>query len=175
MLAHFADPQGGPFYNTSDDHEQLISRPRDLYDNATPSGNSVAAEVLLRLAAHTGEEHYRARALGALAPLQEAMAHYPLAFSRLLCAADFALDAPRELAIIGDPAGADTRALRRVAATRFLPNLVLAVAAPEQAARIAGPLLEGRTRQGGRATAYLCERYACQAPVTEPERLATLL
>jgi uncharacterized protein YyaL (SSP411 family) len=175
MIAHFADPRGGPFYNTSDDHEQLISRPRDLYDNAMPSGNSVATEVLLRLAAHTGNEEYRMRAIAALTPLQEAMARYPLAFGRLLCAADFALDVPRELAIIGDPAGEDARALRHVAAARFEPNLVMANATPDEAAQSEGPLLEGRSQLQGRATAYLCERYACQAPVTEPARLAALL
>ncbi|HWE60999.1 MAG TPA: thioredoxin domain-containing protein, partial [Chloroflexota bacterium] len=118
---------------------------------------------------------YRRRAMPALAPLQEAMARHPLAFAHLLCAADFALDVPRELAIIGDAAGADARALRRVASRRFEPNLVIANATPEEAARSESPLLQGRTGRQGQATAYLCERYTCQAPVSEPGQLAALL
>ena len=159
MIAHFADLEGGPFYSTSDDHERLITRPRDLYDNATPSGNSVAAEVLLRLAVHTGEEGYRA----------------PLAFARLLCAADAALDTPRELAIIGHPDDPGTLALLRVASARFDPNLVLALASPEEAASSGAPLLEGRTTLSGKSAAYLCERYACRAPLSAANALAQAL
>jgi len=175
MIAHFADPEGGPFYSTSDDHERLITRPRDLYDNATPSGNSVAAEVLLRLAVHTGEESYRVQAMRAIASLEEAMARAPLAFARLLCAADAALDTPRELAIIGDPNDPGTLALLRVATARFDPNLVLALATPDEAASSQAPLLEGRTLLGGEPAAYLCERYTCQAPVSDPDALAQAL
>jgi len=175
MIAHFADPEGGPFYSASDDHERLITRPRDLYDNATPSGNSVAAEVLLRLAVHTGEESYRVQAMRAIASLEEAMARAPLAFARLLCAADAALDTPRELAIIGDPNDPGTLALLRVATARFDPNLVLALASPEEAASSQAPLLEGRTLLGGEPAAYLCERYTCQAPVSDPDALAQAL
>ncbi|HXT36612.1 MAG TPA: thioredoxin domain-containing protein [Chloroflexota bacterium] len=175
ILLHFTGPDGGPFFSTSDDHEQLIQRPRDLTDNAIPAGNSVAAEVLLRLAAHTGEERYRLAALAAIAPLEEAMARVPLAFARILCAADFALDPPRELAIIGDPAAGDTRALLAAAHQRFDPNLVIAVARPAEAEASDSPLLRGRTERDGKATAYSCEDYTCQAPVTEPDALARLL
>jgi hypothetical protein len=175
MILHFTDPAGGPFFSTSDDHEQLIQRPRDLTDNAIPAGNSVAAEVLLRLAAHTGEERYRLAALSAIAPLEEAMVRVPLAFARILCAADFALDPPRELAIIGDPVSPDSRALVAEATRRFDPNLVIAHATPAEAAASDSPLLRDRTQHGGKATAYYCEGYACQAPVTEPEMLARLL
>ena len=175
MLAHFADPEGGPFYTTSDDHEALIHRPRDLYDNAVPAGNSVAAEVLLRLAVHTGDERYRQHAIRAIAPLQEAMARAPLAFGRLLCAADQAADVERELAIIGAPDDPRTLALLRVAMARFDPNLILAIATPEEAAASTSPLLDGKGQRDGVPTAYLCERYACQAPVTSPEALAAQL
>jgi uncharacterized protein YyaL (SSP411 family) len=175
LIAHFADPEGGPFFTTSDDHEALIHRPRDLYDNAVPAGNSVAAEVLLRLCVHTGDERYRLHALRAIAPLQEAMARAPLAFGRLLCAADQAVDAERELAIIGAPDDPRTLQLRDVAAARFDPNLVLAIATPEEAATSTSPLLAGKTQRDGLPTAYLCERYACQAPVTSAEALAAQL
>ena len=175
LITHFSDPAGGPFYSTSDDHEQLISRPRDLYDNATPSGNSVAAEVLLRLAVHTGEEHYHLRAIQAMAPLGEAMASHPLAFGRLLCAADFAIDVPRELVIIGEPSSVDTQALLHTATVRFDPNLVTAIATSTEAEQSRGPLLLDRVQRENHATAYLCERYTCQAPVTTPEALKALL
>jgi uncharacterized protein len=175
ILAHFADPNGGPFYSTSDDHEQLIQRPRDLTDNAIPAGNSVAAEVLLRLAVHTGEEHYREAALQAIAPLQDAMARVPLAFARVLCAADFALDPPRELAIIGEPEAPDTYALLAEVTRRFDPNLVIAPAGPTEAAVANDPLLQNRGMRAGKATAYYCEGYVCQAPVTDPGALAELI
>ncbi len=175
MLAHFADPEGGPFFTTSDDHEALIHRPRDLYDNAVPAGNSVAAEVLLRLCVHTGDERYRLHAIRAIAPLQEAMARAPLAFGRLLCAADQAVDAERELVIIGAPEDPHTLQLRDAAMARFDPNLVLAIATPEEANASGSPLLAGKVQRDGLPTAYLCERYACQAPVTSAEALAAQL
>jgi uncharacterized protein YyaL (SSP411 family) len=175
MVVHFADPDGGPFFTTSDDHETLIHRPRDLYDNAVPSGNSVAAEVLLRLAVHTGDERYHQHAIRAIAPLQEAMARAPLAFGRLLCAADQALDPERELAIIGAPEDPRTLQLRDVATARFEPNLVLAIATPDAAAASDSPLLVDKVQRDGVPTAYLCERYACQTPVTSAEALAAQL
>jgi uncharacterized protein len=175
ILARFAEPQGGPFFNTSDDHERLVSRPREIFDNAVPSGNSVAAEVLLRLAAHTGDDRYRLAAVHAIAPLQDEMARAPLAFGRLLCAADMAVESPRELAIIGDPGAADVEALLRVAFGRFDPNLVIAISDQAAAAASGSPIVQGRTQRNGRATAYVCERYACQNPVTDPDALNALL
>jgi len=175
IVDRFADPAGGPFYSTSSDHERLIHRPRDLYDNAVPSGNSVAAEVLLRLATHTGDEHYRTLALQAITPLHDSISAAPLGFARLLCAADMATEPARELAIIGDPAAADTRALLRCAHARFDPNLVIGVATPAQAAASTSPMFQGRVQLGGTATAYLCERYVCRRPVTDPDALHELL
>jgi uncharacterized protein YyaL (SSP411 family) len=175
MLAHFADPQGSLFFHTSDDHEPLIARPRDPYDNAVPAGNSVAVEVLLRLAVHTGEEEYRRQALRVLTALQDAMATYPQAFARLLCAADFALDAPRELVIVGMPGSEDTADLQRCAARRFDPNLVVTVTTPAMAAASDLPLLQGRTLLDAHATAYFCEHYVCRTPVNDPSALDALL
>ena len=91
MLARFADADNGGFFDTSSDHEQLITRPKDLFDNATPSGNAVAADVLLRLSVLTDNDAYRAAAQGVLALLQEPMARYPLGFARSLSALDFLL------------------------------------------------------------------------------------
>ena len=103
VLEHFADPAGG-FFDTADDHERLITRPKDLQDNAMPSGDAMAASVLLRLAALTGEGRYRTaaeRAIRTVAPFAE---RYPTAFAQWLSAIDFALSDAVEVAIVGDPA-----------------------------------------------------------------------
>ena len=110
-MEQFADEEGGGFFDTSADHETLLTRPKDLYDNATPAGNSVAVEVLLRLAAYTGEGAYRERAERYLSALAAPVAQHPAAFGRLLSALDFAIGPVQEVALVGDPAGPDTRDL----------------------------------------------------------------
>jgi uncharacterized protein YyaL (SSP411 family) len=177
MLERFWDEDAGVFYDTANDAEELVVRPRDVFDNATPSGSSAAVMALLRLAELTGEPRYRAVAERALAGSMELMARIPAGFGHLLNALDFALATPTEVAIVGDPAADDTRALVRTVSRAWLPNTVLAFRAPDtpdDAARLI-PLLEGRTAQGGRATAYVCERLACRQPVTDPESLARQL
>jgi uncharacterized protein YyaL (SSP411 family) len=172
MIARFGDPAGG-FFDTSDDHEALPVRPKGLQDNATPSGNAMAATVLLRLAAWTGEGRYRDVAEEALRMVQPLLASYPTAFARWLCALDFALGRPKEIAIVGDPAGDDTRALLRVVRGAYRPNQVVAVGPPGGETVV--PLLAGRTPSNGRATAFVCENFTCRLPVTDPEALASLL
>ena len=172
MMAHFRDPAGG-FFDTSDDHETLVVRPKDLQDNATPSGNAMAATVLLRLAALTGESRYRDLAEEALRLVQPLAGTYPTAFAQWLCALDFALSRPKEIAIIGDPAGQDTRKLIETVRGAYRPSQVVAVGRPEESSPV--PLLEGRAPLNGRATAFVCEHFACRLPVTDPEELAALL
>jgi uncharacterized protein YyaL (SSP411 family) len=172
----FADQQQGGFFDTGSDHETLISRPKDIMDNATPAGNSVAADVLLRLAAFTGEDAYRERADTYLRALADIMAQHPQAFGHLLSALDFSLSPVKEIAIIGYPQQPETRALLQVVNSRYLPNQVLAYAATgDQDAGQAVPLLAGRPAKDGKATAYVCEHFACLAPVTEPAMLERLL
>jgi uncharacterized protein YyaL (SSP411 family) len=172
MIAWFWDDEIGGFYDTSHDHETLVTRPRDFYDNATPAGNSVAAEVMLRLAGYTGDDDLRQRARKILAPFAEAMAEHPLAFGRLLCALDLYLAEPKEVAIVGDPTAADTRALLDVINRRYRPHLALALAHPgDVAAAQAIPLLQDRSALDGKATAYVCRSFACQLPTTEPNEL----
>ncbi len=174
LLDQFADGERGGFYDTGRDHEQLVSRPKDLFDNATPSGSSVAADALQRLALLTGEDRYRRAAEGVLDLLGAVAAQHPSAFGRLLCALDFYLGAPREIAIVGEPGGADTRALLRTVFDRFIPNRVVASAPPNETP--AGiPLLENRPTVDGAATAYVCRNYVCQTPVTTPADLAAQL
>ncbi len=172
----FADEQNGGFFDTGSDHEALISRPKDIMDNATPAGNSVAADVLLRLAAFTGENGYRQRADEYLQALADIMVQHPSAFGHALGALDFALSPVKEFAIIGDPRAADTRALVDVINERYLPNSVFACAAPEQQTAFQViPLLADRPQKDGKATAYVCQNFACQAPVTTPEELQNLI
>ena len=169
ILERFADLENGGFFDTSNDHETLITRPKDIFDNATPSGNAVSADVLLRLALLTGREEYQRAAEGVLQLLREPMARYPLGFARSLNALDFLLGRPKEVAIVGQPDAADTQALLRVVFEPFMPNKVVAGGGAPI------PLLEGRHPADGRATAYVCEHYVCQAPTTDPEQLRSLL
>ncbi len=172
MIAHFRDPAGG-FFDTSDDHERLAVRPKGLQDNATPSGNAMATVGLLRLAAFTGEGRYRDRAEEGLRLAQPLTASYPTAFARWLCALDVAVSRPREIAIVGDPAAADTRALLRVVQGTYRPNQVVALGRPGGAPTV--PLLAERDQLDGRATAFVCENFTCQQPVTDPQALAAQL
>ncbi|HXR65525.1 MAG TPA: thioredoxin domain-containing protein [Ktedonobacteraceae bacterium] len=175
-IALFADEPNGGFFDTGSDHEELLSRPKDIMDNATPAGNSVAAEVLLRLAAWTGETSYRQRADDYLRSLTDLMVKYPQSFGYALGALDFALSPAREIAIVGDPQQPGTRSLLAVVNQRYLPNSVLASAAPADAAAIlAISLLANRPLKDGQASAYVCQNFACQAPVTSGEELAALV
>jgi uncharacterized protein len=173
MLARFADVENGGFFDTSSDHETLITRPKDIFDNATPSGNAVATDVLLRLGLLTGNAEYERAAREVLELLRDPMARYPLGFARSLNALDFLLGRPKEIAVIGAFDGPDTAALLRVIFGPFRPNKVVAGAEPGRA--IAIPLLEHREQRDGRATAYVCEHYVCQAPTTDPDELRALL
>jgi uncharacterized protein YyaL (SSP411 family) len=165
-IERFADEENGGFFETSSDHEQLLSRRKDLEDHPIPSGNSSAAYGLLRLAALTGEAGYEERAVGVLRLLHELAVTHPQAFGHLLQALDFHLAPVQEVALVGE----DTGELARVVRGRFRPHLVLAGGAADGV-----PLLEDRPPVDGRPAAYVCERFACQAPVTEPEDLERLL
>jgi hypothetical protein len=170
ILDRFADRAGG-FFDTASDHERLVTRPKDLQDNATPSGGAMATLVLLRLAAWTGESRCRdaaEAAIGAVAPLA---ARYPTAFAKWLQAIDLALAPVAEVAIVGDPAAERTRALLEVAQAGYAPNRVVALADPGSATPSAIPLLADRPLVGGRPTAYVCRGFTCRLPVTDAEAL----
>ena len=176
MLARFWDDSIAGFYDTAADHEALVVRPRDTGDNATPAGNSAAADVLLRLAIIFDQPLYRQRAETILANLAPFLARYPTGFGRYLAAAEFALGTPHEIALVGEPAAPDTAALCQVIFGAFRPNTVVLLARPaEPAPAVASPLLADRAQVGGRATAYVCQNYACRLPVTDPAALAAQL
>jgi uncharacterized protein YyaL (SSP411 family) len=173
MIKHFSAPDGG-FFDTSDDHETLITRPRELQDNAVPSGNAMAALVLLRLAGLAVEAHYAELAQRSLGPMQPLLAKYPLGFAQWLIALDYALSHPREIAIVGAPDAADTRALLDVCTTGYRPHQIVALGTSDASAS-AVPLLQDRSQIKGRATAYVCVDFTCRAPVTALEALQALL
>jgi uncharacterized protein len=172
----FADEQNGGFFDTGSDHEALISRPKDIMDNATPAGNSVAVDVLLRLAAFTGEDVYRRQADNYLRPIADIIVQHPQAFGHILGALDFAISPSKEIALVGDSQQSDTRTLLEVVNTRFLPNSVLACASLADSRSIQSiPLLAERPMKDHKATAYVCQTFACLAPVTTPDELTQLL
>ncbi len=173
MIAHFQTPDGG-FYDTSDDHEALITRPRDLQDNATPSGNAMAATALLKLAGFTNHLRYVDIAHEALAQMQPMMAQSPLGFGQWLQALSYALSQPREIAVVGNPEAADTQTLLSVVRSGYQPFQVVALGEPSTHPP-AVPLLQDRGLVDGKAAVYLCRDFACQAPVTTPQALEQLL
>jgi uncharacterized protein len=176
LIELFADPQGDGFYQTGADAERLVVRPRELFDNAVPAGASVAADVLQRLGRLTGEEAWERSGLAALRPVLGVVARAPTGFGHALGAIDFALGRVREVAVVGDPGAGDTDALLAQVWRTYQPNRVVAMAAPGDRDAVAEvPLLAERTATGGRATAYVCEHFVCQRPVTEPEELAAQL
>jgi hypothetical protein len=172
MIEHFSAPVG--FFDTSGDHEMLIVRPRELQDNAVPSGNAMAALVLSRLAGLAVEPRYLELARGMLAPMQEMLARYPLGFAQWLVAQDYVLAHPREVSIVGDAEAADTQALLDACATGYRPHQIIALGEPG-VEPVTVPILEGRGLIDGRATAYVCVDFVCQRPVTEPEALKELV
>jgi uncharacterized protein YyaL (SSP411 family) len=169
MIERFADPERGGFFQTSNDHEQLVARRKELDDNPIPSGASSAAYGLLRLAALTGQARYERHAVDVLLLVGELARRHPQGFGHLLQALDFHLATVREVALVGD----DTRALQRVVRRAFRPHLVLAGGDGSDDHGIA--LLEGRAPRDGRPAAYVCEHFSCQQPVCDPADLEALL
>jgi len=169
VVRWFWNDETGAFYDTASDHEQLIVRPREISDNATPSGTSLAVELLIRLAELFDDADARRRATYVVESLAPAIGRYPSAFGHMLGCADMLINGAIEMAIVGDPASDDFRALERTAAERYVPSLVLAGGAPRSDDAIA--LLSAREARGGRATAYVCRNYACEQPATTRNEL----
>jgi uncharacterized protein YyaL (SSP411 family) len=169
----FGDDGGAGFFDSGSDAERLVVRPKDLFDNAVPAGNSAMADVLLRLAALTGDSPLEERALGTLRALAPAMSRAPTGFGHLLGALDFALSRAKEIAIsTQDPSGPAARRMTEIVWSRYLPNRVLAVG-PSEGTTV--PLLRDRPSPDAPATAYVCERFVCFAPATDPGTLADQL
>jgi uncharacterized protein YyaL (SSP411 family) len=155
----FSDDERGGFFMSPADGERLIARTKDLDDNPIPSGNSMLAFVLLRLARIYGDDELERRAVSVFRLLRAALPRSPSFFAWALCALDLHFSAPREIAIVGEPADDVARA----ALDGYDPNAVVAFGPADVV-----PLLEGKTRIDGKPAVYVCERFACQAPVTDP-------
>jgi uncharacterized protein YyaL (SSP411 family) len=174
-LRLFRDPATGGFFDTGTDQEALVVRPRNLFDNAVPSGTAVAIEWLLRLAVIAGEPRYEALALEALRPMADLLGRYPSGFGRYLGALDFHLGPVAEVALVWPEGDGGPGALLPAVWGRYQPNRVV-VGAPAGGAEGAKlPLLADRPAIDGRPTAYVCRRYVCQLPVTDPQALGTQL
>jgi len=173
MVEHFADPYGG-FFDTRDDHETLLVRPKDIQDNATPSGNALAVAALLELAAYGDRTDWRDLAEEMLSSVYGAMPRYPTAFAQWLCAADFAVGPTREVAIIGDSQRNETKRLLDTLWKTFRPRQVTAISnyPPEPDAPA---LLKDRPLLNDLPTAYVCQGFVCLQPVNSPTEMETQL
>ncbi|MFL6014831.1 MAG: thioredoxin domain-containing protein [Gaiellaceae bacterium] len=156
----FGDDERGGFFLTPSDGEQLVARKKDFDDHPTPSGNSMLAYVLLRLARIYGDEELERRAVGTFRLLVNALRRAPSSFGWTLCALDLHFSPPREVAIFGEPQDEVARAVLEP----WQPNTVVAFGPADGV-----PLLEGKERIDGKPTVYVCENFACRVPVTEPD------
>ena len=176
ILRLFWDDPAEGFFDTSKDHDPLVVRPRNLFDNAVPCGSSVAIDTLLRLSVFTGEERYETAAMRALRPMADLMARYPSGFGRFLSALDFHVGPVMEVALIAPETGDGVALLASEVFKRYLPNRAIASVTAGDAVTARGiPLLEHRPLVGGKATAYVCRKFTCRQPTTSPEELAQQL
>ncbi|HKG55266.1 MAG TPA: thioredoxin domain-containing protein [Anaerolineales bacterium] len=173
MVANFADPTGG-FFDTRDDHETLLVRPKDIQDNATPSGNALAANALLQLVTYGDRTNWLYRAEKMLASVQNALLRYPTSFAQWLSAADFAIGPTREVAIIGNPEDSKTQALLTTLWKKYRPRQVTAISA--YPAKPGAPaLLANRPLVNNKPTAYVCQGFVCLQPVNSPDEMENQL
>ena len=175
MIEEFWDEEGAGFFFTGKSHENLIVRSKDYFDNAIPAGNSVAANVLLRLSLLADNQRYRDLAEAVCGETAESARRYPSGFGYALSTIDFLLSSPKEIAIIGQDA-TDIKPLLQETWRKYLPNKVVAPGSINDAEAIGAiPLLQNRPLVNGQATAYVCEHYVCKQPVITPEALAAEL
>jgi uncharacterized protein YyaL (SSP411 family) len=177
QLAHFADSANGGFFMTADNSEKLLVRSKEVYDGALPSGNSVSALNLLRLERMTGKKVYGTAAEGIFKAFTDGVSQQPSAHAQLMMAVDFAVGPSKEVVIVGDPAAVDTKAMIKQVRKEFQPNRVAILRPPGDGQTIAA-LAAYSANMGmidGKATAYVCQNFACELPTTDLTKLAELL
>ena len=177
MLEDFSDPEGGGFYFTGRDSEDLLVRRKEIYDGAVPSGNSIAILNLLRLARITGRVDLEDFARDGAGAFSSQAGRAPLGYTQFLVALDFAIGPSYEVVLAGRPGAEDTRALMDAVHACFAPNKVVIFRPEGKGPQIAelAPFVSGQVAIDGRAAAYVCSNHACQAPTTDVERLPALL
>jgi uncharacterized protein YyaL (SSP411 family) len=172
LLDLFFDESTSSFFDTSRDHEALVGRPRELTDNATPSGTSLTAEALLRLTSLFGETRYREYAARVLVPLAPAMADQPSAYGHFLSALDDLIGPLQEIAVIAAPEDPGAPSLWRILADHYLPRAVLAMAeSTDEKSRMDVPLLRDRSLVEGKSAVYVCQDFVCRQPITDGDEL----
>ncbi|HEY7553873.1 MAG TPA: thioredoxin domain-containing protein [Candidatus Binatia bacterium] len=175
MLDEFWDENDGAFFYTGKSHERLISRAKPAFDASIPSGNSMAAQLLLRLYHYTSEDDYLKKAETILRSYRDAMAAQPFGLAHMLAALDFYLQKPQEIVVVGEPNDPATKALLTGVHSTYLPNSTLQLVGPREPLEKIAPLLQGKNQIGGKATAYVCHNFTCAEPVTTWDDLETLL
>ncbi|WP_222708481.1 thioredoxin domain-containing protein [Paenibacillus sp. N3.4] len=178
MLCLFGDEEKGGLFFYGSDAEQLLTRPKEIYDGAMPSGNAVAALNMLRLSRLTYDAKLSQAADEQLQAFAGAVANYPPGHALMLAALDFAYGEASEIVIAGDPSQPKTKDMLRTVQQQYLPNALLILhppgAAGEEVRKLI-PLVQDKIELGGGATAYVCQNFACQAPTADVEELAQLL
>ena len=170
MIEHFWDQEAGGFFYTSNDHEELVVRTKDFTDNATPSGNSAAADVLLRIAKLTGDDRYERFAVATLRLAANQIARYPQGFGRALSTLESQLHNSGELAIVGP----DDNELAKIALAAYLPTTTVALSADPDSDAVEVPLFANRG-ESGEPQAFLCENFVCSRPVSSASELTAML
>jgi uncharacterized protein YyaL (SSP411 family) len=173
MIHRFSDKESqGVFYDSGQGHSELLIRSRDTVDSVKPCGGSAAAEVLLRIAAITGEGKYEDSSVAMLSLVSDQMVTHPLGSGHWLCALDYFLAQPTEVAIVGGLSRPETRALVGAVCQQYLPSRILVGAEPDRdLSAPATPLLRDRHMIDGQPTAYLCQGRSCYSPITDPDKL----
>ena len=171
MITEFWDNESGGFFFTSNDHEELIVRNKDFYDNATPSGNSVAADILLRLAKLTGDGRYERFGVAVLRLAAPQLKRHPQGFGRALAALEFHFSETKEIVVIAERENPLVREIHK----RYLPDAVIVMTDENGSITLANHLLEGRKQVAGQPTVFVCENFTCQQPVTSIAELEKLL
>ena len=175
MLREFWDERGGGLFYTGKSHQPLISRAKPVFDASIPSGNAIAAQLLLRLYHLVGAEEYHTRAETILRSYYDAMVSQPFGFAHMLCALDQYLHPAKEIVIVGERSDARTTDLIKEIHSLYLPNKAVQVFAPGESLEKVSPLMVGKQQIDGRPTAYVCQNFTCSAPVTSWAELKRLL
>ena len=178
MLMRFYDAKEGGFFQTDGRDPSIIVRSKEDYDGAEPTGNSMAALLLVRLAQFTDRANYREAAEKTLQLFSNHLHKAPSTVPQMLCALDFYLSKPKQIVIAGKPDAVDTRAMLHAVRGRYLPNAIVILADGAESQKTLTkllPFLETIKPVDGKATAYVCINYACQLPTTDQSKLAELL